>query len=218
MTCMIPGWGGDPYGKTPWGGSLGASPGGPIPTEIPFNVYCVGPCGPMSVLDTYTEVSEYTAPFQMAVTYPEEDFSFSSGGSYATTTARLVIDKAVPLSWTFDFTIKASALPPDFLTPLRHVYIGVNTSTDYCAGLLLSSSGLMYTGSMHFHGSNNLVVNSPTQLLPDSLNLIQLGVYYTFRIVVDASTETTYIYITKSEDIPVVGHQLKYILPAVPKV
>jgi hypothetical protein len=49
-TCTATGWGTGPYGQTAWGGGLDALPGGPLPVVEPFDVYCVGPCGPMSLI------------------------------------------------------------------------------------------------------------------------------------------------------------------------
>ena len=216
-TCVPYGWGIGPYGQTPWGGSTIAYPGGPIPSFGGFDIYCVGPCGQMSVLDTYLEVQEYAQPGQIAIVPVFLDFELRSGGLQPTSTARIFVDKSVPGSWTFDATFKFQALPSDFtnLTE-RHCFFGVTDDGGFCAGLFFSSVGIGYTGSVRYDLSGNLLLNSTFQVLPSSLGLITEGVYYTVRVVLDAVTGTTFVYVTETSQLPLIGHQLRYILPAIP--
>lgn len=215
--CVPYGWGLGPYGQAPWGGSTLALPGGPIPTYGDFNIYCVGPCGQMSVLDTYLEVQEYAQSGQIVIVPTVLDFELLSGGAQPTDTARIFVDKAVPGSWTFDATFKFQALPSDFVNLTeRHCFIGTADDNGYCAGLFFSSVGIGYTGSVRYDMSGNLLLNSTFQVLPSSLGIVAEGTYYTVRVVLDSITETTFVYITETAQLPVTGHQLRYILPAIP--
>lgn len=215
--CVPYGWGVGPYGQAPWGGSTLAVPGGAIPSYGSFDIYCVGPCGQMSVLDTYLEVQEYAQSGQIAIVPSVLDFELRSGGLQPTDTVRIFVDKAVPGSWTFDATFKFQALPADFVNlPERHCFVGTADDSGFCAGLFFSSVGIGYTGSVRHDLSGNLVLNSTFQVLPSSLGLITEGVYYTVRIALDAITETTFIYVTETSQLPLIGHQLRYILPAIP--
>jgi hypothetical protein len=79
--CEEYGWGLGPWGEAPWAAPLEFEPGGPIPTAAPFGVYCVGPCGPITVLDTYNEVVESYSIGQLEPTVPVgDDLRLTSGG------------------------------------------------------------------------------------------------------------------------------------------
>lgn len=218
MSCdQFSGWGEGPYGGAEWGGPMGLTPGGPIPTVSPFNDYCVGPCGPITLLTSYDEVTEYYATGQIVTTFPsDDDFRMVSGGAVDATTVSVRINKVPTASWTMEVSFRFQRLPSDLLDlPSRHAYVGVASNNSSSAGFFFSQSGILYTGGILHGAANLLVLNQPTQLLPDSMGLIQEGVYYTMRIAVEESTRTTYVYITESELLPTTGHQLRYILPSV---
>lgn len=214
----VPGWGSGPYGRTPWAGSSTSSPGGPLPYDDPFDIYCVGENEEISTLDSYSNVGAFVAAGQLSIEPTTQDFRMQSGGASADTTARLLLDVAVPGSWTFDMTFKAVDLPSDFASLKdRHFFVGTADDNGYCAGLFFSLLGIGYTGSTSYDNvTGELILNSTFQVLPNSLNLVQEDIYYTLRVVIDAVTETTFIYITDSAQLPLSGHQLRYILPAIP--
>lgn len=222
MSCLAPGWGVGPFGMTPWGGSLGGAPGGPIPaTDLVFDVYCVGPCGPMSFFLTYDEVDEDGDPLQFGLVPDTLDIQLASGGAVPTDDVRVTISTSVPEAFTLDFTVKFDSLPADFNDLVyKHIFIGASDAAGYCAGLFFSKIGLAYTGSIHHTGGSlpnqNLVLDSVVQPLPGSDLLISEGEYYSFRVAVDGFTGTTYIFATKTSDLPTFGHQLRFVLPGIP--
>lgn len=210
------------YGDSPWGlGSFGGVlpfAGGPIPFDDEFDIYCAGPCGEMVVFLDYGSVEEFSGVDQFSVDAANNDLVISSGGSSTVTdTARVFVDCNVSLTWSLECTFKLEEMPSDFsnLTE-RHIFIGTADRQGACAGLFFSNVGLAYTGSTNYDNDNNLVVNSVMQVLPNSLGLVQPNVYYTIRLVVDANTDTTYIYVTPTADVPAIGHQLKYVLKTIP--
>ena len=219
--CIASGWGTGPYGKTPWGGSLNAMPGGPLPTIAPFDVYCVGPCGPMSFILTYNEVDEDGDPLQFAVTPSSLDLQLGSGGAFPDHDVRVTINTPVPEAFTLDFTAKFDSLPPDFNDLVyKHIFLGISDAAGYCAGLFFSKTGVAYTGSVHHAGGalpdQNLLLDSVVQPLPGSDLLISEGEYYSFRLAVDGLTGTTYLFITKTAELAALGHQLRFVLPGIP--
>lgn len=218
MTCdQFSGWGEGPYGGAEWGGPMGLTPGGPIPTVAPFGVYCVGPCGPITLLTSYDEVTEVYATGQIVTTFPsDDDLRLVSGGAVSAATASVRINKAPTANWTLEVSFRFQDLPADLLDLVSsHAYVGVASNNSSSAGFFFSQSGILYTGGI-LHGAGNvLVLNQPTQLLPDSMGVVQEGVYYTLRVAVEESTRTTYVYLTESELLPLTGHQLRYILPSV---
>lgn len=218
MSCeQFSGWGEGPWGGAGWGGPAEVTPGGPIPSVSPFNTYCVGPCGPITLLTTFDEVTETYAAGQIVTTFPaEDDFRMTSGGAVSTATTSVRINKVPTANWTMEVTFRLMDLPSDLLSlTTRHAYVGMASNNSSSAGLFFSQAGILYTGGVRHGVGNVLVLNQPTQLLPDSYGLVQEGVYYTLRIAVEESTRTTYVYLTESEQLPLTGHQLRYILPSV---
>lgn len=217
--CEEYGWGLGPWGEAPWAAPLEFEPGGPIPTAAPFGVYCVGPCGPITVLDTYNEVVESYSIGQLEPTVPVgDDLRLTSGGgAVADTTVRVHIQKSAPSSYTFEVSAKFVSLPDSFVDlPDAHVYLGVNTSSGLNVGMFVSRQGLLYTGSVMHPTPGLLVPNQPTQFLPGSFGEVLEGVYYTLRFAVDGENSAVYIYLTPTDQVPVTGHQLKYVVPGIP--
>lgn len=217
MNCLPTGWGTGPYGMTPWGGGLGATPGGTIPSVPPFDIYCIGPCGPMSVLLTYNEVSQISAAGQLAVDPTTLDQLILSGGIYDTSDARIYITTTVPQVFTLDFTVKFPKLPNDFSDLVRsHIFIGATDASGPCVGLFFSKVGLAYTGGIHHDGSGDMVLDSVLQPLAGSQVLVSENEYWSIRIAASFITGGVYIYVTKTSDLPTTGHQLRYVLPVIP--
>ncbi len=214
--CISPGWGTGPYGQSPWGGSLDAVPGGPLPVQLPFDIYCVGPCGPMSVITTFDDVDEIGAPDQFAVDPVTLDQILQSGGAFTDTDVQLIITTSVPEVFTLDFTVQFGALPPDFSDIVdSHIFIGLTDAAGPCVGLFFSQSGIAYVGGVH-HNSGDLVIDSSFQQLPNSQLLVSQNEYWTIRIAANNTTGGVYIYITKTAELAVSGHQLRYVLPVIP--
>jgi len=216
--CIAPGWGSGPYGQSAWTGSLSATPGGNLPVQAPFDVYCVGPCGPMSVFDSYLEVDANIPLGQSEIVPAVEDYRLFSGTSPAQEgTAWIYVDMNIPFTWTMEFTLMFNSLPTDFSSlQNRHIFLGTVDQQGYSAGLFFSKVGLAYTGNVLHNGANLLELNSILQVIPGSFDSVVAGQYYTVRIALDSVTATVFIYLTKTSDIPSVGHQLLAILPAIP--
>lgn len=215
--CIAPGWGTGAWGQQPWAGSLVAGVGGPLPIELPFDVYCLGPCGPISAILTHPEVTTIGDPTQFPVDMTVLDQDLASGGAFLTSDAAFFINKAVPEDFTLEFTAQWGHLPPDF-TDLsnKHSFFGASSSGAGCVGLFFSQVGIAYTGSVHFDGSDNLVLDTAVQDLPNSQTLVSENEYWTVRIAMSFSTRVVYIYVTKTSELLTIGHQLRYIMPAIP--
>jgi hypothetical protein len=216
-SCIAPGFGTGVWGKAPWGGSLAPVIGGPLPSVAPFDIYCVGPCGPISTILTHPEVSTAGSPAQFPVDLATLDQEMVSGGAFATTDAAMYINKLVPEDNTFEFTALWKDLPSDFSDIVhRHSYFGTYDAAGGCAGLFFSKIGILYTGSVHLDGGGDLVLDTAVQALPDSQLLVSEGEYWTVRIVMGFSTGVVYVYVTKTSQLLTLGHQLRYVMPAIP--
>lgn len=217
MTCVAPGFGTGRWGIDPWGGSLAPSFGGPLPTVLPFDIYCVGPCGPISTLLLHPEVSTLGNGTQFPIDGVTMDQEVNSGGTYNTADAAIIISEGVPQNFTYEFTYKSSSLPADFSDLVnRHFFSGTFSAPGACVGLFFSQVGILYTGAVHINGSGDLVLDTPVQLLPNSQVLVSEDTYWTVRIAESLSTGAVYIYITQTSELLSIGHQLRYVLPAIP--
>lgn len=199
------GWGQAAWGRFPWGGLvLTAIPGGPLPNGPEFDLYCVGPCGPMSVIQSHPEVS----------TTPGGDFSVDAGSSDLIITSNdgsdgvLYLDTNVSSNWTLEFTFSAASLPDDFSdVPNKRVFVGVVNVAAGAAGLYFSKTGIAYGGTS----------TSAFQILPGSQNFVSEDEYWVVRIGMSYSTGAVFIYITKLTEL-LMGHShaLRYVMPAIP--
>lgn len=111
---------------------------------------------------------------------------------------------SLPISSTFTFetTFKVSELPLD-LTQLDvdRFFVGTFDKQDNAGGVLLSRSGLALVAAF---GSSAVVI-------PGSQTLFEEGeTYYTMRMVVQGDTDQYDLYFTKTLDLPITGHQLRY--------
>jgi hypothetical protein len=212
---VSPSWGSSPFGSSGFGGGSILLAGGNIPFSAPFDVYNVHPGGEMAAFSTYIEVEPYGIGGQLDTDPLTGNFLIGTGGPLPATTTHFRINKTVPETFTFEAVFTFGELPHDFSNiSLSHAFIGVIRASDYCFGLFFSLAGISYTGSVLFDGLGNLNTNSPVQLLPNSVNVVEEGIEYILRVCVDSALATTYIYVTKSSDLLVTGHQLRYVLPA----
>lgn len=214
--CTPSGYATSGWGLAAWGGVLESLPGGPIPAIAPFDIYCAGPCGPISQLLTYNEVDFTAHVSQVPVDGYTLDQMIISGGDIVADEAEVIVNKAVPAAFTLEFTVYFENLPNDFNDLVNsHAYFGASNAAGSCAGLFFSKVGLLYTGCVHYDGTQ-LVLDTLIQQLPNSQLLVSEGEYWTIRIAVSHDTGTTYIYVTKTSEILASGHKLRYVLPAIP--
>jgi len=214
--CAPVGWAVGVWGRAFWGATGPAGIGGPIPTFAPFDIYCVGPCGPIAQLLTYNEVDFTGGDNQFPVDGFTLDQIVASGGDADETEAEIVVNKPVPAAWTLEFTVFFSQLPNDFSDLVNHhIYVGASDAAGSCAALFFSKIGFLYTGCAHFNGTQ-LQLDTPTQPLENSQVLISEGDYWTIRIATSYDTGVTYIYATLASEVLVSGHKLRYVLPAIP--
>lgn len=214
---MSGGWGSG-WGLTPWGGFLLPQNFNPPPDPpVGFDVFCFfddpTSMGQILIQPSVTLVN----PSQFSIVTGDDLRVLSGGPSNPDADAMLVVTATTPATWTLQVIAKFNSLPPDMGDLLHaHTYFGGANDTGLAAGLFVSQVGIAYTGAVRLDGSNNLVMNGPVQLLPGTAGLIQEGVSYTFRIAVDAATSTAYLFATQTALVPITGHQLLAILPAIP--
>lgn len=202
--CTIPGWGIAPWGTAPWGGGEAVTAGGPLPFYPPFNVYCVGPCGDMALILTHPVVQVNVGAPYITNDGVTGDLVFLSNDG---TQLNLYIDLATEIDWTFEFTINAKQLPPNFLNlSTNYFFIGVADVTGSAAGLFFSEAGVAYAAT--YDASVQPLANSQTYFAEND--------YYIIRIAVSTTTGNVYLYITELTYYLHYGHQLRYILPALP--
>jgi hypothetical protein len=113
------------------------------------------------------------------------------------------VDIAVNNSFTVQFSLIPSQLPPDFTDAAnRRIFVAAYNRYGKMIGILLSENGglaLAQTGTgsyTHF---------------ADSADLFDEGTdYYTFRITADPDTGTGNLFVTRQDLLPIIGHQLRY--------
>jgi hypothetical protein len=212
--CQVPGWGIGPWGFTPWGGGPPIV-GGPLPTTQMFDIYCFGPCGPMSGILNHVEVTTVETGPQLTIDPSTLDLLMKSGGGLVSTdNALLTISTPVPEKYTLEWTGFFNALPADFNSLVsNHVYFGVSDAEGRVVGLFFSQGAIAYSGSVHLTGGD-LVLDGPFQVLPTSAGIVSEGAYYTIRVGVNGESGVVYVYITRTSDLHRIGHQLRFILPA----
>ncbi len=216
--CTTAGWGTSPWGQGPWGlGSFSAAGSGPLPTVAPFDVYCLGPCGDISNILTYTEVTAGGNGAQFFIDLPTGDEVIASGGGFVAGNASIELSVPVPVNFTFQFTALWKDLPTNFTDLIHsHSYFGSFASGGGCVGLFFSKIGISYTGSVHIDGTNTLVLDTPVQYLPNSQSFVSENQYWTVLVAMSFSTNTVYVFVTDTSELPTIGHQLRYVLPAIP--
>lgn len=215
MTCATPpGWGQQGWGTEPWGGIDPSDSGEPFTTPA-FNVYCFGPCAGISNLSLYPDIEFLGSGTAFPLDGPFLNQLVGSGGTYDPTNAQIFINSAVAEAFTFEFALEERSLPTNFSSlTTNHIFVGVADNEGNAAGLFFSKAGLLYTGSVHVV-SGTLILDTPLQPLPNSQLLVEEGGRYVVRIASDYTSGVTYVYITKTTDVGLIGQQLRYVLPAI---
>lgn len=214
--CVPQGFGVGGYGQIPWGGNQTFVVGGTLPTYAPqFDIYCLGPCGPMANIFSYIEVESEgdTSHFS----FNAESDLVLRGGTPNEAPAWVFLGAAVPQQFTFEFTCAMLDLPTNFSDPLNKFFlVGVQDATGASVGLFFSAAGIGYCGYYRTDSYYNLVLDSPIELLPGSQELTSSQDYQTIRVICDYANNKVYLYVTLTSDLPNTGHVLRYVLPVFP--
>jgi len=143
------------------------------------------------------------------------DLVVASGGTAPNADdAFLLMEAAVPATWTLQVVALAVALPVDFSDLIhQHFYFGAVDQVAAAAGLFVSSVGIAYAPRVSLNGDGDLVLDGPFQPIPGTSGLIHNGVSYTFRVAADTVTGTVYVFATETDQVPIVGHRLIAVLP-----
>lgn len=209
---MSGGFGGGGWGAVPWGGSALEFENPPVD----FDVFCffdsLTSMGGI-LIDPSVSTIDAGGQFSIDVNF---DLLAKSGGALPTADAFLSVSVGVPPSWTLEFTMWVDQIPADFTDLVnRHIFIGTTNTTGPCAGFFISALGVMYAGGVHLDGLGNLQVDSTTQVIPGSNAYVGTGRYIVFRIAVDATSGTVYLYVTDLANLPLTGHVLRAVLPTI---
>lgn len=208
--CVPSGFGVGPFGTTPYGAGEDYEIGGPLPVTADFDVFCVGPCGPIENVLSYLDVillGNVANAYQTSQLVLESGYDNSDGVAVGFTVT-------VPSSCTFEWTCTFDFLPDNFSAPSTvHTLAGISSPSSFTTGLFFSLAGIGFCGAWHYDGFENLVIDAPIQTLPDSAQYIQEGVSITFRLVVNYDENTQYLFITPTSELISTGHQLAFILP-----
>lgn len=171
------------------------------PTSSDFPCFDVGEASMSNILLLSEVSANRTSPW---ITFDgNNDMVIFSNDGQAT-----VLNITLPISqkFTFETEFKPSALPVnlDNLQSSRF-FLAVFDAQDNAGGVLISKSGLAIVSSF-----GNTVMP-----IAGSQNIIDEGDdYYTLRMVVDGLNNVMDLYITKTEDLVLVGHQLRYTTAA----
>ncbi len=214
---MSGGWGAG-WGLTPWGGFLLPQQFTPPPDPpAGFDTFCYfDDPSSMGQILLSPFVTFVDAGGQFSIEAGSDLLMQSGGPSVPTADAFLLATAAISPSWTLQVIANFTSLPVDFSDITHvHLYFGGQNVGGYSAGLLVSQSGIAYTGAAWLN-AGNLMLNGPVQVIPGTAGLLQEGISYTFRIALDSTTGTTYVFVTKTADVPMIGHQLLAILPGIP--
>jgi len=203
----LTGWGSGAYGFAPWGGGGGGfAPGGPLPSALPFDVYCV--CdNAMQFLDSYAGVtySPPGAPY-FAVDIVPSDLVLTSND--LTDTFLYLNPLPIGSDYTLEFVVKFNAIPINFATPgASQIFVGVKDPSGNAAGLFFSQIGVAYAGTNQ----------SIPQVIPGSSTWAPVpGNYYVCRIAVNSVVGAVFVYFTEFTQAVNTGQVLQAILPVIP--
>jgi hypothetical protein len=108
------------------------------------------------------------------------------------------------------FTFETTFLPTQLPTNLDNLssdrfFIAVFDAQDNAGGVLISKSGLAIVSSFG---------NTVMPIAGSQNHIIEGSDYYTLRMVVDGQNNVMDLYITKTSDLPLTGHQLRYTTAA----
>lgn len=122
------------------------------------------------------------------------------------TVSILEISLPVTNKFTYETSFKPSSLPNDLSNLNQYrFFIGAFDQTDNGGGLLISKAGLAVVGGF---GASAAVIPGSTGLIAES------ETYYTLRVTVDGDLNEMNVYITKTSDVYLYGHQLRYTTAA----
>lgn len=159
--------------------------------------------GAMPNLLLFPEVTPTRGAPWIAGELPSKDLVLYSDDGILT---QIKVSLPIGQRFTLQVGFKTTSAPHDLrdLNASR-IFIGAYDSADNGGGILISKLGIAIVGEI---GSSALV-------LPGSFGIIEEGeTYYTLRIVVDGVENTMNIYITKSDELGVTGHVLRYTTSA----
>jgi len=196
------GWGNSPWGSAHWG-SVG-SPSEHIPTSPEFPSADVDSASTIAILPDYIEVSATKGAPWIVYDPTALGLRIMDDGNAETA---ISIDLETSESWTLEVTFRPDRLPPDLSNlDIYRLFIGAYDMQGPGCGLVISRAGLA-------------IVSAPTGAafpIPGSQSLIPEGSdYYTIRIAVSAELDVTNIYVTKTDLIPIKGHQLRFTTGAI---
>jgi hypothetical protein len=112
------------------------------------------------------------------------------------------LDTSITDDFTLQFTFKATDLPQNFSDPItkRFFVAGYNRYSKMIGILLSAEEGIAFS-------RDGIVVDD---VMPDSADLFDDGIYYTFRMAVDVSNNRGHLYVTERDLVQHIGHQLCY--------
>jgi hypothetical protein len=118
----------------------------------------------------------------------------------------LYIDLQIESQFTMETQFKPYQLPATLADLNSHrFFIGAYDEQDNGGGVLFSRSGLALVAE----------VGASATPVPGSQHLFAEGdTYYTLRLVIDGVENTMNVYLTKTSDLPLTGHQLRYTTAA----
>lgn len=178
-----------------------------------FDIFCYSDA---TAPDLLSDIDTHLTAVGGQVAVVGDTIALASGGGEPTSDLRLEVDKAVPAAWTLQFTCTLEDLPLNFggLAD-NHVFFGASDSAGPCSGIFISAAGLSYTGAVSHDTSGTMRLDSALEPLAGSDAFVELGVPLTFRIAADKTTGAAYIYVTEAGAVGVIGHQLRYVVPAI---
>jgi hypothetical protein len=116
------------------------------------------------------------------------------------------LDEPVNARFTLEWQVTFERLPNDFTRiSTDYAFLGAQDVAGAVAGFYFSRAGIAYTS----------LLGGGLTFLPDSAALVPEGESLTFRLAVDLDSKNVYLYATRTEDVERIGHQLKYVLPAI---
>jgi hypothetical protein len=206
------------YGSTPWGGGPWGSGGAaaPPPPASVFDLFCFEHCDSMKDILLDARVSVVDAGSQFFSNLTTCDLEIRSGDVFPDDDARLDVSESIPDEWTMEFNVRLDEIPPDFSDLVnKHIFFGTTDADGPCAGLFFSKAGIAYAGGIHHDGAGNMVLDSSFTLIPGTFPLIIPGEYITVRIAASSIIGAVYIFVTKTDEIPLTGQVLRAVVPLI---
>lgn len=179
-------------GSIPFGSSAGGSP-----PATSFDVFDY-PTGTLGTI--------LAEPFVTAVgdVYAESGNLVVAG---FTGQSEIYIDQPVSEQFTLEWVGTMVSLPTDFSKLSEEfLFVGAVDLGGIAAGFYFSRAGIAYTPCL----------GGGVQFLADSASVLTESASLTFRVAADRLSGNVYFYITPTADLARIGHQLKFVLPAIP--